>query len=147
MRNTFHKFVTQAQNSKTIEKAFKRFMDAEKETITSGMYGLLEDAVKVALDLHDEEHHKHLEIGDTYGWLLMHNGSVIEAVVVSLPENEGEALDKLQEEAAFVTETGWVGIVMAGMKPNYFSVRFEEEVLDETIQITKDNFFDYFKAI
>lgn len=136
-----------AKNSKTIENAFRRLVNSEEEIIMSGMYGLLEDAVKVALDLHDEEHHKHLEIGDTYGWLLMHNGSVKEAVVVSLPQNEGEALDKLREEAAFVTETGWVGIVMAGMKPGYFSIRFEREVLAETIEITKDNFFDYFKAI
>ena len=136
-----------AKNSKTIDRAFSKFINAKNEIIERGMYELLEDAVKVALDLHDEEHPKHLEIGDTYGWLLMHNGFIKEAVVVSLPLNEGEALEKLRDEASQITELGWVGIVMAGMKPNYFSLRFEEEVLDETIQITKDNFFDYFKAI
>jgi hypothetical protein len=36
---------------------------------------------------------------------------------------------------------------MAGMHPNYFSERFERLVLGKTIEITKDNFFDYFKQI
>jgi hypothetical protein len=137
----------QSKNDKTIDKAFERLVATKKELFTSGMYRILEDAVKVALELHDEEHMSHLEIGDTYGWALMYNGAIQEIVVVSLPQNEGDALEQLYEEAAFTNAPGWVGIVMAGMHPNYFSIEFEEEVLNETISITKNNFFDYFKKI
>ena len=43
---------------------------------------------------------------------------------------------------------GWVGVVMAGLEPaNYFSVRYEMGMLDFAIQMTKQNFFQYFKKI
>ena len=142
-----------AKNQKTIERAFNRLVANKNEVIESAMYSILEDAVKYALELHEEDannggnHDKHLLVGDTYGWLLMHNGSVVEAVVVSLPENEGDAMDQLREEAAFIDEKGWVGIVMAGMHPEYFSIRFENLVLDEVINNVERNFFKYFKKI
>ena len=140
-----------AKNNRTIDSAFKRFASDKDEIIKSAMYGILEDAVQVALSLHEDdgEHEQHLVIGDTYGWLLMHNGHIEEAVVVSTPNNEGDTLEQLREEAAFITERGWVGIVMAGMRAGitYFSMRFENKVLNRTIKITKDNFFEYFKKI
>lgn len=136
-----------AKNNKVIKEAFERLKANKDEAIEAAMYGILEDAVKIALDLHDERHDIHLVIGDTYGWALMHNGKIKDIMVVSLPENRGDAIDQLQEECAFIAESGWVGIVMAGMHPNYFSERFERLVLGETIEITKDNFFDYFKQI
>jgi hypothetical protein len=137
------------RNNKVIESAFERFVTNKDTIIRNAMYGLLEDAVQIALRLHEEdgEHPKHLEIGDTYGWILMHNGRIEEAVVKSIDPNIGDTLDQLYEEAAFTYEKGWVGIVMAGMKPNYFSIRFETKILAETISITKDNFFEYFKKI
>jgi hypothetical protein len=137
------------RNDKVIKSAFSRLVANKDTIICNAMYGILEDAVNVALGLHEEdgEHPGHLEIGDTYGWLLMHDGRIKEAVVKSIDPNIGDALDQLYEEAAFTYDKGWVGIVMAGMHPNYFSIRFETEVLSETIQITKDNFFDYFKKI
>lgn len=140
-----------ANNNKTIDSAFKRFVLDKDEAIRSAMYGILEDAVQVALSLHEDdgEHEQHLIIGDTYGWLLMHNGNVEEVAVVSTSRNEGDTMDQLREEAAFITEKGWVGIVMAGMQAQqtYFSIRFENKILNRTIRITKDNFFQYFKKI
>lgn len=136
-----------AKNNKVIQEAFERLKVGKDEAIEAAMYGILEDAVKIALDLHDERHAMHLAIGDTYGWALMHNGKIKDIMVVSLPDNRGDAIDQLQEECAFAAESGWVGIVMAGMHPNYFSERFERLVLGKTIEITKDNFFDYFKQI
>ena len=134
-----------AKNNKTIKRAFERLIANKEEAMEAAMYAILEDAVKIALDLHDEKHASHLEIGDTYGWALMHNGRIKDIMVVSLPANKGDAIEQLQEECAFTYESGWVGIVMAGMRPAYFSERFERLVLRQTIEITKDNFFDYFK--
>ena len=136
-----------AKNDKVIQDAFERFVANKEEAIEAAMYGILEDAVKIALDLHDERHEMHLAIGDTYGWALMHNGKIKDIMVVSLPDNRGDAIDQLQKECASMAMPGWVGIVMAGMRPNYFSERFERLVLGKTIEITKDNFFDYFKQI
>lgn len=137
------------KNNRVIEKAFATLVSNKDTIIRNAMYGLLEDAVKIALELHEDdgEHPMHLVVGDTYGWILIHDGAIEEAMVASTQDNEGDALDQLYEEAAFTNVKGWVGIVMAGMRPDYFSLRFEEKILYETIQITKDNFFEYFKKV
>lgn len=136
------------QNSQTIENAFARLRMNEEEIIRRGMYGLLEDAVQIALDLHDENHQAHIEIGDTYGWILIHNGQIEDLMVISTPQNEGRATEQLREIVSKVKQRGWVGVVMAGLEPaNYFSVIYEANVLYYTTLVTRDNFFEYFHAI
>lgn len=136
------------QNSQTIGNAFARLRKNEEEIIRRGMYGLLEDAVQIALDAHDEKHQAHIEIGDTYGWVLIHNGKIEELAVVSTPQNEGRATEQLQNIARKVGSTGWIGVVMAGLEPaNYFSTIYEMGMLDYSLQMTRDNFFEYFQAI
>lgn len=135
-------------NNETIKKAFARLMASKDESIKAAMYGMLEDAVIVALEMHDEHHPGHVEIGDTYGWMLVHNHRIQEIMVVSTDANQGEATDLLQAHLKSMPATGWAGVVMAGMaKPSYFSIRYETKILGQTINITKDNFFKYFKAI
>ena len=137
-------------NNDTIKNAFARLIASKDEKITAAMYGMLEDAVQIALEIHenDPRHHNHLVIGDTYGWMLVHNHRIQEIMVVSTEDNEGKATDQLRAYLKELPEKGWAGVVMAGMETmdgfTYFSYRFERIVLEQTARITKENFFQYF---
>lgn len=136
-------------NERVIKNALARLSATKDEVIRAGMYGLLEDAVQIALEAHDERHQSHIELGDTYGWMLLHNGKIEEISVVATSDNVGKATKKLRQLAirkAF--GKGWVGVVMAGLEPaNYFSVIYEMGMLDFSLQITKQNFSQYFKKL
>ena len=135
-------------NNDVINKAFKRLTMTKDEAIKAAMYGILEDAVQYALEIHDDSHPEHVAIGDTYGWMLVRNHKIQEIAVVSTDNNRGEATDLLQRYLKELPTKGWVGVVMAGMaKPSFFSVRYEEKILGETVQITRQNFFEYFTKI
>ena len=135
-------------NQQIIQKAFARLKSTKDEVIRAGMYGLLEDAVQIALDAHDEKHQSHIELGDTYGWMLVHNHKIEEIAVVATADNRGQATKQLRAKLKDLPSKGWVGVVMAGLEPaNYFSVRYEMGMLDFAIQMTEQNFFQYFKKI
>ena len=136
------------KNSQTISRAFARLQETKDEVIRAGMYGLLEDAVQVALDAHDEKHQSHIELGDTYGWMLVHNRQIEELVVVSNSNNRGNATRKLKARLKDLPSKGWAGIVLAGLQPaKYFVVVYELGMLGFSMKVTKDNFFKYFKAL
>lgn len=135
-------------NQQVIKNAFARLRLTKDEVIRAGMYGLLEDAVQIALDAHDERHQSHIELGDTYGWMLVHNHKIEEVAVVSTADNRGRATKQLRAKLKDLPSKGWVGVVMAGLEPaNYFSVTYEMGMLDFAVQMTEQNFFQYFKAI
>lgn len=135
-------------NRQTIENAFLRFTRNKDEIIRAGMYGLLEDAVQIALEAHDEAHQAHIELGDTYGWMLVHNHKIEEVAVVATAENKGKASRQLRAQLKNLPKEGWVGVVMAGLKPaKYFSVHYELGILGFSFHMTKDNFFKYFKPL
>ena len=135
-------------NQQIIQKAFERLKSTKDEVIRAAMYGLLEDAVQIALDAHDEKHQSHIELGDTYGWMLVHNHRIEEIAVVATADNRGQATKQLRAKLKDLPSKGWVGVVMAGLEPaNYFSVRYEMGMLDFAIQMTEQNFFQYFKKI
>lgn len=135
-------------NQQVIKNAFARLKSTKDEVIRAAMYGLLEDAVQIALDAHDEKHQSHIELGDTYGWMLVHNHRIEEIAVVATADNRGQATKQLRAKLKDLPSKGWVGVVMAGLEPaNYFSVRYEMGMLDFAIQMTKQNFFQYFKKI
>lgn len=135
-------------NQQVIKNAFARLKSTKDEVIRAAMYGLLEDAVQIALDAHDEKHQSHIELGDTYGWMLVHNHKIEEIAVVATADNRGQATKQLRAKLKDLPSKGWVGVVMAGLEPaNYFSVRYEMGMLDFAIQMTEQNFFQYFKKI
>lgn len=135
-------------NQQVIKNAFARLKSTKDEVIRAAMYGLLEDAVQIALDAHDEKHQSHIELGDTYGWMLVHNHRIEEIAVVATADNRGQATKQLRAKLKDLPSKGWVGVVMAGLEPaNYFSVRYEMGMLDFAIQMTEQNFFQYFKKI
>jgi hypothetical protein len=135
-------------NDDVIRKAFARMTATKDEVIRGAMYNLLESAVQIALEAHDEKHSAHIELGDTYGWMLVHNHRIEEIAVVATSNNEGQATKQLQEILRSLPPKGWVGVVMAGLEPaDYFSVRYELGILDYSFQITRQNFFEYFTKI
>lgn len=135
-------------NRQVIKNAFARLKSTKDEVIRAGMYGLLENAVQIALDAHDEKHQSHIEIGDTYGWMLVHDRKIEEIAVVSTSDNRGRATEQLRAKVKDLPKDGWVGVVMAGLEPaNYFSVIYETGMLDFAVQMTKQDFSQYFKAI
>lgn len=136
------------KNEQVIKNAFARLKANKDEIIRAGMYGLLEDAVQIALDAHDEKHQSHIELGDTYGWMLVHNHRIEKIAVVATADNRGTATKQLRAKLKDLPAKGWVGVVMAGLEPaNYFSVIYETGMLDFSLQMTQQNFFQYFKAI
>lgn len=135
-------------NEQKIKSAFTRLTANKDEVIRSGMYGLLEDAVQFALAIHDERHQAHIEIGDTYGWMLVHNHRIQEIAVVATADNRGKATKKLRSKLAKLPAKGWVGVVMAGLEPaNYFIVSYEVGIINNTATMTKQIFTQYFTEI
>ena len=135
-------------NEKTIQNAFARLVKNKDEIIRAGMYGLLEDAVQTALAAHNEVHQAHIQIGDTYGWMLVHNGKIEEIVVEANSDNQGNASEMLRKQLSKLPKNGWVGVVMAGMQPaSYFSITYELGTLEYAKNVTLVNFFQYFKPI
>lgn len=135
-------------NAQIIKNAFARFTANKDEIIRSGMYELLEDAVQYALAIHDERHQAHIEIGDTYGWMLVHNHRIQEIAVVATADNRGKATKKLRSKLAKLPAKGWIGVVMAGLEPaDYFIVTYEVSIINKTANMTKQRFLQYFTEI
>lgn len=136
------------QNAKAIKNGFARFLEAKESILRQGMYKLLEDAVQTALGLHDASHQSHIIMGDTYGWMLVVNGKIDKIEVQAKGGESGNASAQLRTYVGKVPNTGIVGVVMAGMQPaNYFAIKYEKGLLENTIQLTRQNFFQYFTKI
>lgn len=137
-----------AKNKETITNAFSRLVKTKNEVIEAGMYDVLENAVHVALATHNEAHQKHIEIGDTYGWMLVHNHKIVEISVVATDDNRGNATKQLRAKLRELPKTGWIGVVMAGMQPaSYFSVAYELGTLEHARTATLLNFKQFFKPL
>lgn len=136
------------KNQKTITNAIKRFVKNKTQVLRNGMHRLLDNAVKTALELHDEEHQSHLTLGDTYGWMLVIDGKIDKIKVEAKGDKIGKATNMLKTYVNKIPREGIIGIVMAGMQPaNFFSINYEKGIIENTIQITKKNFSQYFKKI
>ena len=135
-------------NDAAIQNAFVRLVTNKDLIVREGMCRVLEGAVHVALAAHDERHQKHLEIGDTYGWMLVHNGQVVDIEVMTNGDDQGDAKDQLLRKASSVPKRGWVGVVMAGMRPaSYFAITYELGVLEHARNVTIFDFANYFRPI
>lgn len=135
-------------NGKVIQNAFARFNRSKDDSIRSGLRRVLEDAMEWALLLHDDKHQKHITLGDNYGWAVVHNGKIVEKGVNAKSGKRGEAADELRKVAS-ECGGGWQGILMAGMgnKRNYYAFDYELDILIDTIDFTRDDFWKYFHAI
>lgn len=140
-----------AKNEKTIENAFRRFVESEYRALIGGMKALLDAAVVFALRRHEERYlHSHLETGDSYGWAIGRQGQCVAIKVTAwtdLPNTEEGIEAKLRSmvESLSSNKNKYIGVVMAGMKPaEYYNIEFEEEILDETMLMVEGDFDRYF---
>lgn len=142
----------QSRNKEVIEKAFLRMQTLKHRKMISLMRNLLPEAVRFALDFHElgpDPHFGHLEMGDDYGWMLIYNGVEVDREIYTADNKVGDVNQQLTNLIPKLKRTGYVGVVMAGMQEpaEFFSVEFEEVVLEETIKVTKQNFSEYFHKI
>lgn len=135
------------ENDKIIENAFSRLAATEDELITSGLRKMLKDGMNIALQLHDAEHLHHIEMGDSYGWILWHNGDVVD-MEVKAKHHTGSSVEWQMRTIPAVVKEGWCGAIVAGMLPtHYFAYDYEIGILETTIDLVKENFHYYFKRV
>ena len=138
------------RNRTVIKRAFNRLVGNKDLVMQKGLSQLLDDAMLYALGEHDNRHWLHKSTGDSYGWLVLHDGQHVAHKVNEGRHGQGNAYASLMAVAGQVSPSGWVGILLASMEgetPMYFAVDYEMDILHETVDVTKDNFYQYFKPI
>ena len=142
----------QKSNAKKINALFKKAIGGVNQSCTDGMIELLEAGVQYCFDAHDSRHHRHLEMGDSYGWLLLKDGREIRRKLFAEgAEAQGNANQALNEVKAKISTSnaGFMGIILAGMHPiSYFNVKFEFYVMRRGMRdLTDVDFNRIFKPI
>ena len=144
------------RNESVIKKAFKRLNNDEVSIIRDGMTSLMDNAMLNALGIHDGTHWFHRSTGDSYGWVVLHDGESVAHKVNEGRHGDGRAYEQLIAASRLVSRTGWVGILLASMRAGdddptprmfFFNLDYELSVLDEVIEDVKRNFLQYFKPI
>lgn len=134
------------ENERVITDAFARLRRGERELVPAALGRMLADAVDYALQFHDSEHRSHIELGDNYAWMIVHDGKEVGRWVKAASAEYGGANGMLDGMLASLPSTGWVGVVMAGMKPDhYYELDYEMDVMRDVISLTPDLFDRYFK--
>lgn len=136
-------------NANKINAAFERLRSAAELSFLTGMKAVLDAGVEYCLQEHDDLHQRHAEEGDGYGWILLHNGHEIER---KLYGTDSELMSNANNALSYVigraSNSGWVGIVLATVKPvTYFNALYEFIPMRAGIRDLKsDDFSRYFKA-
>lgn len=139
-------------NQKKIDALFKKSLDGVNHSCIDAMTDLLEKGVKYCLGSHDMKHHRHLEMGDSYGWVLLKDGNELKRKLYAEgAEAQGNASTALNEvsKSNAVKTSGYTGIVLAGMHPiTYFNVRFEFYAMRQGMRILSgEDFQKIFKPV
>ena len=136
------------RNAKVIERACKKFIKVKEKDIRDGMWCLLHDAVQAAYDFHDNEHQSHYTKGDTYGWMLVIDGKIVDYEVDNNGDRVGAVESMLKSQVSKLPSKGIYGVVMAGMTPaNFFSITYEKGIFELVTQVTRSNFSRYFQKL
>lgn len=136
------------QNDAIIEKAFANAIRKSENGIINGMVAVLNRAVELCLEKHDAKHQAHIEMGDTYGWIIFYNGVEIKRRIYG-EGTKGKAQASMSLNNLMRQPEGYVGVVVASMQPaKYFATRYEFWVMRRAQEeLTSENFSQYFKAI
>ena len=136
------------RNRAAIKAAFERVAATNDTIIREGMEATLRNGVRYCLEAHSADSN-HLEMGDSYGWMLLHDGQEVSREVTSgSSEAAGNATVALNLRKADMPNKGWAGVVLAGMKPaQYFYLKYEFKVMRAGIRTLKaDDFNQIFKS-
>ena len=151
----------QSNNAK-INNAFSRIKREKDMVIEAGMRDLLEDAMLYALGEHDTNHWFHRSTENSYGWCIVHNGKGVAFKVNEGRHGGGNAYEQLMAASREVSQTGWVGILLAsfrvgddaprgntvvGPRMFYFNVDYEMTVLSNTADNVQRQFQRFFKPL
>lgn len=134
------------RNNRTIDKAFTGLANNKHQHLVAGLKGLLDEAVKFIYEQHMMTGHtNHLEYGDTYGWALYYNGTMIDMKINNGPYvSDFSVEEELQSRIA--ESKGYVGIVMAGMNPEVlFWEDHEFPYMVEAIKMIASEFYRFFE--
>lgn len=146
----------ESTNSRKIAQAFTKSRTGIDLSLQTGLEMLLDKGVELCLAEHDAKHQRHLESGDTYAWVLFHNGVEVKRKTF-MPGKEviGYADRTISLVKSKTTGIGWEGFVVAGVKSTkdngqvtYFDWLYELYPMRDAIRDIKDiNFSDYFKQV
>lgn len=137
-------------NEQAIRRAFKKALGNCNKVIDKGLIDLLEFGVQQCLKNHDIRHQMHLKTGDSYGWMLLHNGAEVRRKLFAEgAEAEGNANSSLDSVKARLPQVGWAGVVLAGVNPpKYFNVLYEFLPMRQAVKDLKaEDFNKYFKPV
>jgi len=135
-------------NARIIDEAFAKFQANAEASFRSGLEAVLDAGVEYCLQEHDNIHRRHADQGDGYGWILLHNGNELERKLWGTDNDlRGNADDALTYVKSKVSPTGYVGVVLATVKPvTYFNALYEFIPMRAGIRDLKsDDFSRYFK--
>ena len=146
-------------NAKKIEDAFSRFRANADAEFRNGLEAVLDAGVEYCLQEHYENppyeemrsvwQPRHVEEGG-YGWILLHNGMEVNRKLWgNNPAFVNEANEQLNVVKSKVSNTGWVGIVLASLREtHYFNVMYEFIPMRAAIRDLKtEDFNKYFKPL
>lgn len=145
-------------NNKAIDRMFRGVSQKSRIATEISMKETLKNAVLDALAAHESHEWGvtstgkvrqplHLILGDTYGWMLVHNGvEIAREVIYNHRDDAGRADLALNTILSGVSSSGWVGVVMASMEPlKYYSVNLERQFLNMSADQAVKRFSKLFK--
>lgn len=148
----------QRKNNSAINRMFKGLSSRVATASKVTMEEALRNAVADALEAHEQHEWGvtitgktrrglHQILGDTYGWILLHDGNeVAREVTTNDRSNAGKANIALDSIKAGTRRRGWVGYVLACMEPvTYFSVDLERQFLGYSSDRVVSTFSQLFK--
>lgn len=142
-----------AKNEQKIKKAFGSLVFTKDYILTIKLPTIMRDAINAALDIHEQENHPmHLEIGDSYGWIIAKDGKAIAKEVHGVLGSKATSGVSQELDRVIDDSIGWSAWLMAGMntvdgKLDYFSVRFEVEVLEMVADMVQQEVLKLLKTM
>ena len=113
-----------------------------REKIERGLVTLCDEAVQVALALHDDGEN-HLDSKGSYGYGIFHDGKLLKRRTWGNDASAKETISSFEAGGK-----GYEAVIVAGMNPAFlFNVEHEVDILVSTISVTKSNFYNYFKKL
>lgn len=117
------------ENAQKITAAFQKLTQRKDLMITTALTKAFDEAMDFAMDLHRQMHlGSHLEHGDDYGWMIVHEGTVMGKHFYEGEKPDGTAKGIL-ESLSWVSGRGWEAVLMAGMVVANYKWPHEEEIM------------------
>lgn len=142
--------MSKTENNRRITKAFTLVKTDIKASIENAMRQMLNLGVDYCLNAHDASHQNHLQMGDSYAWMLIHNGRKVDSKIYAQGATpQGNATKALAKVRRSLPRKGWVGIVLAGVEPiTYFSLRYEYIAMNSGMfTLSSQNFDKFFNKV